>query len=376
MQKRRFTLLIALFFSVLLHFAFVVSGEISLPDFFSSPDEILERKKVTHVQRVQLTARPATPPVAAPGIRFVRTQASAGIHTKKPRKIQKKPKPPAVAANNPAPTAADITSNQDTAAADAMTDIPVAALPATPPPPPPEPAPAFPIQIAAVLDARYNGIPFTIQQTWVMEGFRYAIDLSAKRFGFHFQLSSEGSIDPQGGLSPEHYRLLLNSKLRTMADYANGEIRYGKPSALKIAALPVVPQDTASLPFHVAVTFNGLAQSVFVTTGNSVYQVRLSVDAEETLKLPVGTVRTIHLLGERFDPRLGQMVTGYEVWLAPDYLNYPVKFIGHTSNGDRFEYRVKELILEGKHVLGEKSDDSGEPTDDAIPAWLKERTDQ
>lgn len=367
MQKRRLTLLTALTCSVLLHIVFVAGGEIALPDFYTPPDEVLERKKATHIQRVQIVSTPVVAPATAGGIRFV----SSGKIAPSPKNPAPKKKPvenKAAPSEPPSePATEETASNDNTTPAESLAETP------TPMPAPPEPAPAFPIQINAVLDARYNGIPFTIRQSWAMEGFRYAIDLNAKRFGFHIQLSSEGSINPQGGLSPEHYRLSVNNKLRTMADYARGEIRYGKPSALKTAALPVVPQDTASLPFHVAVTFNGQPQSIFVTTGNSVYQVRLFVDAEEKLKLPTGTIRTLHLLGERFDPKLGQMVTGYEVWLAPDLLNYPVKFIGHTSNGDRFEYRVKELVLEGKRVLGEKSDDSEEPADDATPDWIQKR---
>lgn len=369
MQKRRFTLPGAVLFSVLLHFFLVAGSEMALPDFYTAPDEVLERKKATHIQHVQIVAAPAVPvkAQAAVGVRFV-SMKKTGPAKKKSRKTPPPDTADPKTAQTPEP---DLNAGSPPAAEDVIK--PIETVTAETAPPPPEPAPAFPIQINAVLEARYNGIPFTIRQSWVMEGLRYAIDLSAKRFGFHFQLSSEGSITPQGGLSPEHYRLLLNNNLRTMADYANGEIRYGKPSELKTAALPVVPQDTASLPFHVAVTFTGQPQSIFVTTGNSVYQVRLFVDAEEKLKLPGGTIRTLHLLGERFDSKLGQMVTGYEVWLAPDYLNYPVKFTGHTSNGDRFEYRVKELVLEGRRVLGEKSDDSEEPADDAIPDWIRQR---
>lgn len=372
MQKRRFTLPGAVLFSVLLHFFLVAGSEMALPDFYTAPDEVLERKKATHIQHVQIVAAAAAPvkvQAAAAGVRFV-SMKKTGPAKKKHRKMP----PPETAARKNAPATEPAVNANGPAAAEEVEKSVATVMAGAAPPPAPEPAPAFPIQINAVLEARYNGIPFTIRQSWVMEGLRYAIDLSAKRFGFHFQLSSEGSITPQGGLSPEHYRLLLNNNLRTMADYANGEIRYGKPSELKTAALPVVPQDTASLPFHVAVTFTGQPQSIFVTTGNSVYQVRLFVDAEEKLKLPGGTIRTLHLLGERFDPKLGQMVTGYEVWLAPDYLNYPVKFIGHTSNGDRFEYRVKELVLEGRRVLGEKSDDSEEPADDAIPDWIRQRS--
>ena len=67
------------------------------------------------------------------------------------------------------------------------------------------------------------------------------------------------------------------------------------------------------------------------------------------------------------------MIAGYEVWLAPDYLNYPVKFIGRTGNGDSVEYRVRRLEIEGKNVLGDPADHILTPADDDIPEWLKNR---
>jgi hypothetical protein len=383
MHKRRFTLLTALVVSFFLHIFLVAGGEISFPDFYSSPDEILERKAPTDIKRVAVTIHtPAsTKANTPPGIRYIaarpkiasaikKTDAQKAIKAKKAKKekIEELAQKDTPARNKDSSTQEPVKPAINSAIKETprppLTPAPVAAF---------EPPPAFPIKIEAVLEARYNGIPFTIKQVWAMEGLRYAIALNARRFGFHFEVTSEGNINPEGGLSPEHYRLLLNKKLRTFSDYANGEIKYGKPSTPKTAPLPLPPQDTASLPFHIAVTFNGQAQTVLVTTGNNVYQVRLVVDAEEKIKLPTGVLRTLHLRGERFDMQQGKMVTGYEIWLAPDYLNYPVKFIGHTGNGDEFEYRIKQLTLEDKLVLGDKNDKSVVPENEAIPDWIRQR---
>ncbi len=372
MQKRQQTLLTALLLSLLLHFLFVAGSEIALPDFYSPPDEILESKKPGTVQQVSLI-KPATPPKKPPsGMQYIKKAAP-----KKPKAREKADTEKAEAAQEKAPdTAAAVPPPMDEVPAAApeepvtAEDKVIAAEPVKP-----EPPPAFPIQVSAVLEARYNGIPFTIRQNWVMEGFRYAISQHAKKFGFSFSIESEGSINPEGGLQPEQYRLQVNSKVRSSCDYREGIIRYGKISNPKTAPLPVTPQDMASLPFHVATTFNGQPQSIFVCTGNSVYQVTLVALAEEKIKLPAGTLRTLHLAGERYDDSIGQVVRGYEVWLALDYLNYPVKFIGHTSNGDRMEFRVKALELEGQVVLGEtRLDDSDEAGDAAhIPEWVRER---
>jgi hypothetical protein len=365
MQKRRLTLLTALTLSLLLHFVFVAGSEIALPDFYSPPDEVLETKKPGTVQKVSLLKPPPRPVSKPPsGMQFVQPAAR-----KKPKAAQQKEaeKAEPLPAAEPASDAEEVLADapKETVAEEEV----ITAKAATP-----EPPPAFPIQVNAVLEARFNGFSATLRQNWLMEGFRYAITTRGKRFGFSAELNSEGSINPEGGLSPESYQLILNSKIKSSCRYGNGEVRYGRINKEKTAPLPVTPQDMASLPFHVATTFNGQAQSIFVCTGNNVYQVRLTALAEEKIKLPAGTLRTLHLAGERFDDSLGQVVRGYEVWLALDYLNYPVKFIGHTSNGDRIEFRVKTLELEGEMVLGEHGDATeDEDTQTEIPEWVHER---
>lgn len=350
MCKQRGLLLAALLCSVTLHVFFLASGEIGLPDVFPSANDVLASKAPSSIQHIRLAA-----PKSAPRAH------SAAAHQ---------------ARRAPAPAAA-VTAAASTIPAVTATPAAVPPLPPEPtavPAPVDEPAPAFPVQIHAVLDARYNGFPFSIQQTWLMEGLRYSIDLRAVRFGFHFRVASEGSVNPQGGLNPEHYRLLLNEKVRSFADYKDGELRYGSPDTPRNGPLTAAPQDMASLPFHVAVTFRGPPETLIVTTGNGVYEVRLIADAEEILKLPAGTLRTLHLKGERYDVEHGRMQTGYEVWLALDYLNYPVKFVGLTGNGDRFEYRVKQLDIEGRPVLDDAMTGAVVANDDAIPEWIRQQT--
>lgn len=364
MQKRRLTLLTALTLSLLLHFVFVAGSEIALPDFYSPPDEVLETKKPGTVQKVSLLKPPPRPVSKAPsGMQFVQQAAR-----KKPKVTPKKEAETPEPVHEPEPASAAAETLVD-APEETVAEEEVIASEAAKP----EPPPAFPIQVNAVLETRFNGFSATLKQNWVMEGYRYAITTRGKKFGFSAELNSEGSINPEGGLSPENYQLRLNDKVKSSCSYSNGEIRYGRINKLKTAPLPVTPQDMASLPFHVATTFNGQPQSLFVCTGNSVYQVRLTALAEEKIKLPAGTLRTLHLAGERFDDSLGQVVRGYEVWLALDYLNYPVKFIGHTSNGDRMEFRVKALELEGQVVLGEIGHEAEDDDSAEIPEWVRER---
>ncbi|HEX6591230.1 MAG TPA: DUF3108 domain-containing protein [Moraxellaceae bacterium] len=359
MRKRQLTLLGALLLSLLLHVFVIGGGEFALPDFYSLPDEVLESRKPGKVQQVTLAKAPRAKPA---GIQFVQAAPKKKSAAKK-----KKEKAP-----EPAPE--EVTPAEETSAAEVPADA-EAPVAETPEPVKPEPPPPFPIQVEAVVEVRYNGIPVTARQHWVMEGFRYAITQTAKKFGISLQISSEGRINPEGGLSPEQYQFKFNDKLRSSCSYKDGEIHYGKTSSPKSGPLPFPPQDMASLPFHVAVTFNGQPQSLYVCTGNSVSQVRLTALAEEKIKLPAGTLRTLHLTGERYDEREGKVIKGYEVWLALDYFNYPVKFIGQTNSGDRVEFRVQALELEGQVVLGDKGEaadlDEGE-----VPEWIRERSQQ
>lgn len=375
MQKRRFTLLSALLASLALHVFVIGGGELTLPDFYSPDDEVLERKEVTHVQRVQLATRPPAPPEPKPkppGLSLSAPPAKAAPTPEEPAPAPEPEQPapsPQPAASEPAP---DVASAADAPPAAPTDTAPPEAMPAVVP----EPAPAFPVQLVAQLDARIGGIPVLLHQRWTMEGFRYFIDQSARKFGFRARMTSEGRVSPEGGLLPEHSQNLLNDDLKSFSTYRDGVIRYGKPGSPHEAPLPIVPQDMASLPFHLAVTFSGRSQAVMVTTGRKVYQVRFHLDAEEKIRLPTGTLRTLRLYGERYDHELRDMVRAYEVWLAPDYLNYPVKVVGHSSSGERFEYRIRSLEIEGKVVLGARDDDDVAGPEEGMPDWLQRRVNQ
>ena len=364
--RRQLTLTNAVLLSVLLHLVAVIGSELSLPDFYTPPDEILARKAPEHVQRVRLAAAPKPKP-AASGPRFVSSHPPTPAPTPSPKKDPAPAEPTAEAAadTDVATDAGGVSGLDPEAVPDAEGASTVS--------PAPEPAPAFPVQIRADLELRLNSLSAIAEQHWVMEGFRYFITVNGSKFGFKAQLSSEGEIGADGGLRPGSYRMTINERIRNQADYREGALHYGKPSALRTEVMTEPPQDMASLPFHVAVTFTGSPMIVKVTSGKSLYEVRLVLDAEETIKLPVGTLRTLHLRGERYNPADGTLIAGYEVWLAPDYLNYPVKFIGRTGKGDTVEYRVRRLEIEGKNVLGDPSDHVLTPEGDDIPDWLKSR---
>ncbi len=374
MRTHRLTLASALLLSLLLHLLLLGGGEISLPDFYTAPDEVLESRQPAHVQRVQLAARPPAKMAtkAAPGIRMVKIAPAPKSNANIPKPAPPAPVQPATPppADSPAPETAEATADTPPMAtpADAPETLPRLTLP--------ELAPAFPVQLSAQLEARVSGLSATLHQTWIMEGLSYAINVKGRKFGFSAQVTSEGNISPEGGLSPARSQTILGGKLQSFTEYANGTIRLGKPTSPRELPLPVIPQDFASIPFHLAVTFTGQPQTVFISTGRRVYQARFSLVAEEKLKLPAGTLRTLHLSGERFDHELREMVPAFDIWLAPDFLNYPVKVSGHLSGGEPIEYRVKSLEIEGKLVLGSREESEVASPEEAIPEWLQERSRQ
>ena len=113
-----------------------------------------------------------------------------------------------------------------------------------------------------------------------------------------------------------------------------------------------------------------------VTTGSSVYNIELKLLSEEMVKLPAGVIRTLHLQGQRINLSTGTTQQGYDVWLAPDYRNFPVKFRGPTSKGEVMEYSLKTLSFEGQTVLGKNLKPEPEtPDTDTLPPEFLEHTD-
>ena len=352
-------LLWALTLSVLLHACWMVDVEWAWPWQKQLPDQVLATKKADAVKRVRLAAKAK---VVRSDILQVTLMAPAG-------------EPQAVAGNThkarkPAtkPGVATSTLKPATSTASAMTDSPV-----LPKAPEPEPELTFPLSVLAKQRAHYYGFAMDLSQQWLMEGTRYVIRNEASKFGFKAEILSEGRVSPEG-LQPDHYRLTLNNTLRNYADFdrAQNQLIHGKAGSHKIAALTNDMQDMASLPFHVAVTYEGHADKrLMVTTGSSVYEITLHVVAEETLKLPGGTLQTIHLQGNRTRSD-GTRQEGYNIWLAPRYRNFPVRFSGPDSKGNLLEMSVSSLAFDGKNVFGRDLPALPEAsTQDGIPPQMQ-----
>lgn len=389
-QQRRLTLLAALLWSLLLHLLLVGGSTLSLIDLFPPGNDVLAARQPLQVQRVRLASSPP-PPAASPpatlelrlsprrpprGPAGGRRQAPAIAAFVPPKAITAPPTvtAPAEGAAGPGTGKTPSDTGAERAPADGNTAsplpepeaIPVAAEPE-------EPAPTFPVQLSARLAARIGGLSLPLQQEWWMEGYRYAITVRGSRLGIPLQASSEGRVAAGGGLQPERSTTLVGGKVRGQTESAGGRLRLGRPGEMREVDLPLVVQDMMSLPFHLAVTFDGTPRTLFVSSGHSVQQYRFTLVAEEVLRLPAGRLRTLHLQGEYFDYRLREMIRIVEVWLAVDYLNIPVKVSGHLRDGQPFEYRMEALEIEGRPVLDSARPELSSISDDAIPERLRAR---
>lgn len=337
-------LLWALTLSVLVHACWMVDVEWAWPWRQQAPDQVLATKKAEAVKRVRLAAKPKVVRSDILQVTLLAPAGSALVETRKAKTTTPTPKPTPVAAKAIAAIAS---------ATPAIAEPAAVASPPLPNAPEPEPELTFPLSVLAKQRAHYYGFAMDLSQQWLMEGTRYVIRNEASKFGFKAEILSEGNVSPDG-LQPEHYRLSLNNMLRNYADFdrTQNQLIHGKAGAQKIAALTSDMQDMASLPFHVAVTYEGNAdRRLMVTTGSSVYEITLHVVAEETLKLPGGTLKTIHLQGNRTRSD-GTRQEGYNIWLAPRYRNFPVRFSGPDSKGNLLEMSVSSLAFDGKTVFG------------------------
>lgn len=349
MRLRR-PLLWALLVSGALHVVWLTDLDWEWPFAKESEDEVIARQKAKAVKRVRLAinGKPAEPGI--PTVTLLAPEsATAGGEDSSARpapdkSAQPKPKDKTAAAKPEPVTPPSAPATGETA------EAPPSSAPAASKH---EPAPSFPVAVLAMHRATYQGFRLDLKQQWLMEGFNYLIRNDARKFGFTAMLSSEGKVSPEG-LQPEHYRLLLNNQLKQYADFdrASGMLTHGKAGSAKTTPLTSDFQDMASLPYHVAVSYEGESERTLkVTTGSSVYDIVLRLESEETLKLPGGSLRTLHLTGSRTRSD-GTRQVGYDIWLAPGYRNFPVKFRGPDSKGNILEMAVLSLTFDGKRVFG------------------------
>lgn len=217
---------------------------------------------------------------------------------------------------------------------------------------------SFPHDVRALYHLRVGlSIPIGADalEHWQIQGSTYHLQLDARKFGFKARILSIGGVSAQG-LAPQHFELQLNGRSHTVADfsYATHSLSQGAPLHLKTSSFPDGTQDMFSFAYHLALTFADHPDvEMTVTNGSTLYLLHFTVVDEETLTLPAGTLRTIHLRGSRQAHGSTQTQAGFDAWLAPDFCNIPVRMSGPDSSGHIFVMTLKSLEFDGQPLFGQ-----------------------
>ena len=191
------------------------------------------------------------------------------------------------------------------------------------------------------------------QHTWEIRGNSYRLLSAAETTGLvwifkpvRVQMESRGQMNHEG-FQPEHFAIDRNGiKTRDNAlfDWASMKITVGGRSEHK---LTTGAQDLLSFAYQLGFLphlESGVA--ITITTGRKYGTYRLEVVGEETVELPFGVVRTLHL-------RVPGVSTT-ELWLAIDSLLLPVKIRYVDAAGDAYVQVATQVLL---------ADDEGRPLD-------------
>jgi hypothetical protein len=151
-----------------------------------------------------------------------------------------------------------------------------------------------------------------------------------------FENESRGRL-VAGGLQPDTYTTRKNGKdanENAEFDWANGEVRLSRDGKSQPVARG--SQDILSLNYHLAYLPRPESGSrIGVVTGKKYERYALDSLGEETISLPAGTFRTLHLRA------MTRSVT--EIWLALDHQRLPVKIRFTDKKGDIYQQVATEI---------------------------------
>lgn len=166
--------------------------------------------------------------------------------------------------------------------------------------------------------------------TWEREGDHYRISGDAEAEGF-FTLFLEGQIHQESrgtvseqGLRPESFVETRPNNVREGLefDWRARQVKLFRGEDSKMSALAENTVDWLSMIFQLAHTPpGGESTSLQVFTQRKMYRFRLQVLGVESIEIPLGTVRALHL--RHTDPKDSREIV--DVWLGLEQHNLPVK---------------------------------------------------
>ena len=310
-----------------------------------SPQGKLPETLVFNTRRIEAPPPPRSSPAPTATLRptQVRTRPTAA-QTPAPAEVTPTvaaaPAPPELA---PTPTPAPAVSAEAPPPA-----APEAAPPAASAPPPGQAPVAINIPGSVRLQYKMTGLSRNMnyaangEMTWLRDGNRYEASMVVSAFLLGTRsLSSVGEVTADG-LAPKRFGDKSRSELAAHFDADKGKITFS-------ANRPDAPwqrgaQDRLSVFFQLAGLLAGQPDGFPAGSKIPIYTVgpreaetwAFSVEAEETLSLPMGELRAWRLTREprrEFDQKV-------EAWFAPSLAYWPVRIKITQSNGDFIDQQL------------------------------------
>lgn len=293
----------------------------------------------------------ATLQAAAPAIEATVAQARPPAAKPRPRpKPRNEVRPeetvamlPAVEESPPAPAAGEPPPSPETLPPaepePAPPEVVALARPAQPvaPPAPEFRADSLPSKLRITYALTSPLVEGQAEYTWTRDGDRYEISGTAEASGF-FTLflegriwqESSGTVTPQG-LRPDRFveRRGDTPEEGLAFDWQARTVEFRRGSANHTGALTDSTVDWLSMIFqmaHLPPARDGMPLRVY--TQRRLYEYRLNVVGEETLDLPIGRAKTLHLRHEGSKPE-----EAVDVWLGVDQHYLPVKLRYPVARG-------------------------------------------
>jgi hypothetical protein len=256
-------------------------------------------------------------------------------------------------------------------AGDAMNAPPQPAPIALPPPPPPAAAAAAPAGEISL--PRQGRIEYAISRgerdfvigrsvhEWHHDGASYGIRSSNETTGLialfrsaRASLSSEGSVTA-AGLEPSEYRADRGSGVDVARfDWAAGKVALSAGDAREVALTPGA-QDLLSMFYQLGILLRqGGIGDMGIATGRKFETYGFASVGEESLALPFGSQRTLHL---KTRPAPGGDST--EIWLGLDLSNLPLKIRFADRDGEVY-YQIADKIEVGGRVIERQQEPMGQ----------------
>lgn len=179
------------------------------------------------------------------------------------------------------------------------------------------------------------------QITYSLNGQQYQLKSVIKPQGLaaliigNLVQTSDGVVT-KNGLQPTDYLYKYGEKPdKTYAakfDWANKNVSLITAKGIKTAEIADGTQDLLSFMYQFMYVAPLQRMQITIATGKKLANYQYSFDGEENINIPLGEIKTIHILhvGDDNDEKT-------ELWLALDYQNVPVKIRKTEKNGKIYE---------------------------------------